>query len=781
MQFLQNTELSHVARADFSARSSLFPARTDRRAHAPTASMSFPKLEYAKTGRSTCRRCGEAIAAGDLRVGIEAFVAGRVADTWQHPRCALEACYLERCSANRGKCKATDETFKKGDIRLAVCSKDHKTYYSVKGMGDALKPTLEAVGDFSPSDITGFKEELSEDERATVSAALGVEERSGKRARRSSRGASVAEVRVASAEKNAKAEPEAAKVKAEATPSRSTRASRRASNAAAAVGTPQPADASPAKPSRATPVAPADATDGLTDFEREREERIARNKERMAALNIGQLAAEVAPAKSVNGPIQRGIGAKRTRAPKEDVGPPRRSGRVAKLALDPALAAGVDYERRDGSVMLMNGTSTGWRYGEQEDKGPSRPEGDVKLESVNGTESADEAFIAFLRDSLAAPTEAAKSFKSERMLTAEAFNATVAGARTGKAPVPTSASSLAAAKLSLTDEAVAKVVPRGVTHLDIAPYDPAGPVVVAAGDKDGAVGLWRVDGNETPADDEGDGSEDGVLYYKPHGSYICHLKWGRGGLGGKLVTCAYDGAVRALDAEKGCFVELFVSEDEDEFSACDVTADGRTMHLVDNQGNYHVVDVRSGKLASPAVELHEKKINTVHLEPGAERVMATSCGDQTVQVWDVRKSGKGAKPLSRLQHSKSCQAAYFAPDGSGNLLTTCYDDLLRVWRPAGGSAGAVNDDPKSALKIKHNNQTGRWVLPFRAIWTPGADGVVVGSMRREVEVFDANKGSLVAKYSDGERMTAIASRMAVHPTLNVIAAGTASGRIHIYR
>ena len=153
----------------------------------------------------------------------------------------------------------------------------------------------------------------------------------------------------------------------------------------------------------------------------------------MAALNIGQLAAEVAPAKSVNGPIQRGIGAKRTRAPKEDVGPPRRSGRVAKLALDPALAAGVDYERRDGSVMLMNGTSTGWRYGEQEDKGPSRPEGDVKLESVNGTESADEAFIAFLRDSLAAPTEAAKSFKSERTLTAETFNATVAGARTASA------------------------------------------------------------------------------------------------------------------------------------------------------------------------------------------------------------------------------------------------------------------------------------------------------------------------------------------------------------
>ena len=36
---------------------------------------------------------------------------------------------------------------------------------------------------------------------------------------------------------------------------------------------------------------------------------------------------------------------------------------------------------------------------------------------------------------------------------------------------------------------MAKVVPRGVTHLDMVPYDPAGPLVVAAGDKAG--GLLR--------------------------------------------------------------------------------------------------------------------------------------------------------------------------------------------------------------------------------------------------------------------------------------------------
>jgi hypothetical protein len=73
------------------------------------------------------------------------------------------------------------------------------------------------------------------------------------------------------------------------------------------------------------------------------------------------------------------------------------------------------------------------------------------------------------------------------------------------------------------------------------------------------------------------------------------------------------------------------------------------------------------------------------------------------------------------------------------------------------------------------------VPTYRAVWTPASDGVVVGSMKREVELFDTAGGKLAAKLSDADRMTAIASRFAVHPTLDIIAAGTASGRLHIYR
>jgi len=45
---------------------------------------------------------------------------------------------------------------------------------------------------------------------------------------------------------------------------------------------------------------------------------------------------------------------------------------------------------------------------------------------------------------------------------------------------------------------------------------------------------------------------------------------------------------------------------------------------------------------SQAISLHDKKVNTVHLEPAAERELASSCSDGTVALWDVRKLAAGA-------------------------------------------------------------------------------------------------------------------------------------------
>jgi WD40 repeat protein len=297
--------------------------------------------------------------------------------------------------------------------------------------------------------------------------------------------------------------------------------------------------------------------------------------------------------------------------------------------------------------------------------------------------------------------------------------------------------------------------------------------------------LWRVDADASSAlksegvktenddDDDDDDDDDGVLYYKAHGAYISHCKWGQGALRGKLLTSAYDGAVRVLDPERGVFQETVYSE-EDEFSACDQFSNGHAALVCDNVGNLHQLDVRTGKFTAPSLSIHEKKINTVHVDPGNENMFATST-HQLVSVWDVRKLKKNAKAVYDLPHAKSSQAAYWNPNGSGALLTTCYDDALRVWRPSTNAT-------KESLKIKHNNQTGRWVLPFRAIWSAAGDGILCGSMQRAVEIFNPDVSApALASFASEPHMTAIASRLACHRAHDFIAAATASGRIHIFR
>ena len=49
----------------------------------------------------------------------------------------------------------------------------------------------------------------------------------------------------------------------------------------------------------------------------------------------------------------------------------------------------------------------------------------------------------------------------------------------------------------------------------------------------------------------------------------------------------------------------------------------------------------------------------------------------------------------------------------------------------------------------------------------------------QIDVFDSEGAQMVQLSS--EHQTAISSRHCVHPTLSVLAAGTASGRMHIYR
>ena len=83
----------------------------------------------------------------------------------------------------------------------------------------------------------------------------------------------------------------------------------------------------------------------------------------------------------------------------------------------------------------------------------------------------------------------------------------------------------------------------------------------------------------------------------------------------------------------------------------------------------------------PAPSLHV----WIQIEPMEERLMATSCSDNSVCVWDVRKLSQGGEPLSSISHSLTCQSAFFAPDG---MPCRCHALLLTQLLPC-LSPGAV--------------------------------------------------------------------------------------------
>ena len=63
-----------------------------------------------------------------------------------------------------------------------------------------------------------------------------------------------------------------------------------------------------------------------------------------------------------------------------------------------------------------------------------------------------------------------------------------------------------------------------------------------------------------------------------------------------------------------------------------------------------------------AVSLHDRKLNTVHLDANSS-LLASSCADGTVGLWDVRQLKAKCRPVATARHLATCQAAYFAPDG----------------------------------------------------------------------------------------------------------------------
>ncbi|NXJ83942.1 WDR76 protein, partial [Trogon melanurus] len=299
----------------------------------------------------------------------------------------------------------------------------------------------------------------------------------------------------------------------------------------------------------------------------------------------------------------------------------------------------------------------------------------------------------------------------------------------------------------LSEANIKKVVKYRVSSMAIHPSESI--ILVAAGDKSGQVGLWNVSHE----------SEEGVRVFVPHSFTVSCMHFSPCNPA-HLLSLSNE-TLRCGDVTRAVFDEICRSEDSF-LSSFDFLEDGASTMIVGHAvGDVSVVDRRTpGTSPELSVDIGFKRTRTVHIHP-VHKQYFLAAGSVDVGIYDVRYlKSKGNRPVSSLKgHTKSVASAYFSPVTGNRVVTVCADD-----------------------KLRHNNNTGRWLTRFRAVWDPKReDCFVVGSMARprQIEVF-RDTGTLLHSFCSADCLSSICSVNVLHPRRNILVGGNSSGRLHVF-
>ncbi|XP_009866199.1 PREDICTED: WD repeat-containing protein 76 [Apaloderma vittatum] len=317
----------------------------------------------------------------------------------------------------------------------------------------------------------------------------------------------------------------------------------------------------------------------------------------------------------------------------------------------------------------------------------------------------------------------------------------------------------------LSEANIKKVVKYRVCSMAIHPSESV--ILVAAGDKSGQVGLWNVSCE----------SEEGAQVFVPHSFPVSCMHFSPCNPA-HLLSLSNE-TLRCGDVTRAVFDEICRSEDSS-FSSFDFLEDGASTAIVGHwEGDVSVVDRRTpGTSPELSADVSFKRTRTVHVHP-VHKQYFLAAGSVDVCIYDVRYlKSKGNKAVSSLTgHTKSVASAYFSPVTGNRVVTVCADDKLRVYDTTSLTSVAL------LSTIRHNNNTGRWLTRFRAIWDPKReDCFVVGSMARprQIQVF-RDTGTLLHSFWNADCLGSVCSINVLHPSKNILVGGNSSGRLHVFK
>ncbi|XP_074011532.1 WD repeat-containing protein 76 [Numenius arquata] len=316
----------------------------------------------------------------------------------------------------------------------------------------------------------------------------------------------------------------------------------------------------------------------------------------------------------------------------------------------------------------------------------------------------------------------------------------------------------------LSQENVKKVVKYRVCSMAIHPSESL--LFVAAGDKTGQIGLWNVSCR----------SEEGAHVFVPHSYSVTCMQFSPCNPA-HLLSLSTE-SLRCGDVTRAIFDEICRSED---LSSFDFLEDNACSAIVGYwHGGVAVVDRRTpGTSSELSVDIGFKRTRTVHVHP-VNKQYFMAAGSVDVCIYDVRYlKSSGNSPVSSLKgHTKSVASAYFSPVTGSRVVTVCADDKLRIY-----DTSSLSPTVTALSTIRHNNNTGRWLTRFQAVWDPRReDCFVVGSLARprQVEVFQ-DTGKLLHSFSNPDCLSSVCSINGFHPSKNILVGGNSSGRLHVFK
>jgi WD40 repeat protein len=512
----------------------------------------------------------------------------------------------------------------------------------------------------------------------------------------------------------------------------------------------------------------------ISEFERQRQANIERNKKLLSSLNLNAISSDISHSikREEDAAKRKRTSTPRVKRHKAEVQPIRRSRRLAGVALDDSDAKSKEFELEEDRRRRERE--------ELERLKTLRVNGDLSLLDLvrdNTTKREDgeddkkllEKFQSFLGNS--------KNFSIGD------YYETIVKKDNSSKDVKKLRKELGSKEIYenfMPNEI--KLTKDRMTYICFHPS--VDRKLILGGDSTGNFGLWDPQNIE----------EVDILSFKLHGKNIAKLEFNLNDTN-KVYSASYDGSIRSIDLATMKSSQFFINDFD--IGITDINYNNENeIYYTTMQGEFGRLDIRAHDHSKRQVlRLSNKKIGGFAINPMNKNQLATASLDRTLKVWDIRSTttcnwNEWDDKLHTLHnygtYDSRLSVSIVDWNRSGDLVCNGYDDSINIFNigpdfTKKDKGFTFDSDLQPNHKIRHNCQTGRWVSILKARWhklSQDSEKFVIANMNKYFDVYDRH-GNQLAHLTD-PLVTNVPAVCNFHTTQNWLVGGGASGRVYMF-